>query len=210
MTTDTPVARAGFSLNQMLSHLSSLCHHRHMNTWQRLDSKIVYQNQWITVHEDHVLHPDGRAGLYGWVETPPAVYVVAVDDHGKIVLVEQTRYVTNQSSWELPAGGTGGLEPLEAAKQELEEEAHLHADHWEQLDNQTYPWVCFAPEYAIIFVAKGLHEARNPKLDTDEVITGIKSLSWDELIAKIKSGTIQNGQTISALMLAGIHLGHIK
>jgi 8-oxo-dGTP pyrophosphatase MutT (NUDIX family) len=181
-----------------------------MSSWKRLNTKIVYQNQWMTVHEDSVMHPDGRPGIYGWIETPPAVFIVAIDNHGKIVLVQQTRYVTNLPSWELPAGSTDGQPALEAAKIELAEEAHLHADKWDILDMQSYPWQCFAPEYNILLVAHGLHEVRNPPEDTDEVITAVKHVSWHETMAMIKSGEIKNGQTITALMLAGIHLGYIE
>ncbi|HEY6736498.1 MAG TPA: NUDIX hydrolase [Candidatus Saccharimonadia bacterium] len=181
-----------------------------MNNWQRLDTKIVYQNPWITVHEDTIVHPNNRPGMYGWVETPPAVFIIPVDAHGKFVLIQQTRYVTNQPSWELPAGGTNGQDALAAAKLELEKEAHLHADKWEQLPHQVYPWICFAPEYNLYFIAKGLHEARDPKTDTDDVITEVKHVTWHEALKMVKAGEIHQGQTISGLLLAGLHLGHIK
>lgn len=181
-----------------------------MNSWQRLDTKITYQNPWITVHEDSVVHPDGRPSLYGWVETPPAVFVAAIDNHDKIVLIQQTRYVTNQPSWELPAGGTEQGDPLEAAKRELLEEARLRADTWEMIEGQTYPWICFTPEYNILYVARALHEITEPLTDTDDTISQVKHVTWHQAIHMIKIGEITAGQTISALMRAGIHLGHIK
>lgn len=181
-----------------------------MNNWQRLATKIVYQNSYMTVHEDSVVRPDGRPGTYGWIETPPAVFIVAIDDDNKMTLVEQTRYVTGRASWEFPAGSTSGDDPLEAAKRELEEEAGLHADKWVQLTGQTYPFASFAPEYNIVLLATGLHQARERTADTDDFITATKRVSWDELVGLIAKGEVHNGQTISAAMLVGIHLGHIK
>lgn len=181
-----------------------------MNNWQRLDTKIVYQNPYITVHEDTVVQPDGKPGQFGWVETTPAVFILAVDEHKKLVLVQQVRYVTGRTSWELPAGSTDGLDPLEAAKTELAQEAGLRADKWVQLTSQVYPWPSRTPEYNIICMASGLHEAKHASQQADDFITETKRVTWHEAVAMVKSGEIHNGQTISALMLAGIHFGHIK
>ena len=73
-----------------------------MGNWQRLGTRIVYQNPFITVHEDSVITPDGRSSVYGWVETPPGVHIVAIDEHGKVLLVQQLRYTTGRPSWECP------------------------------------------------------------------------------------------------------------
>jgi 8-oxo-dGTP pyrophosphatase MutT (NUDIX family) len=181
-----------------------------MSTWQRLDTKVVYQNDYMTIHEDTVITPDGKPGSYGWVETPPSVFIVAIDNDDKITLIEQTRYVTGRPSWEVPAGSTDGQDPLDAAKRELEEEAGLHADRWVQLTGQTYPWNSSSPEYSLHLIATGLHAARHPRTDTDDVITDTKKVTWQEVFEMIKSGEIQNGQTITALTIAGLHLGVLK
>jgi 8-oxo-dGTP pyrophosphatase MutT (NUDIX family) len=181
-----------------------------MNNWQRLETKIAYQNPWMTVHEDSVVRPDGRAGIYGWVETAPAVFIVAVDEHKKIVLVQQTRYVTGRPSWELPAGSTAGTDPLEAAKREFQEEAGLKADKWVQLSGEVYPWQSLSPETNFVIIATGLHESHEENGELDDFITDTRRVSWHEVIKMIQNGEIHNGQSITALMQAGIHLGHIK
>jgi 8-oxo-dGTP pyrophosphatase MutT (NUDIX family) len=181
-----------------------------MSNWQRLDTKIVYQNPYFTVHEDSVVTPDGRPTKYGWVETPPAVYVVAIDDNDKVVLVKQLRYTSGQPSWELPAGSTDGDDLLEAAKRELEEEAGLHADKWVSLTGEYFPWNGIAPQRNSVHIATNLHKAKNPAPRTDDVIDAVQHFSWDELKGMIKSGEFNDGESISALMLAGLHLGTIK
>jgi 8-oxo-dGTP pyrophosphatase MutT (NUDIX family) len=181
-----------------------------MSNWKRLSSKIVYQNEHITVHEDEVIRPDGRSVSYAWVETPPAVFVVAINDHKKICLISQERYTTGAESWEVPAGGTNGDDELPAAKRELAEEARLYADHWERLEGDLYPLNGTAASRDIIFIATGLHEALDAAPDTDEVITGLKWVSWTEVKKMLKNRDITDGESITALALAGLHLGHIK
>ena len=53
--------------------------------WKKLNSKIVYKNQWLRLREDTVIRPDGKRGKYGIVERPPANFVIALDQKGKII-----------------------------------------------------------------------------------------------------------------------------
>ena len=181
-----------------------------MSQWLRLASKIVYQNPWMTVHEDDVITPDGRATIYGWVETLPAVLVVAIDDDGKVLLVKQLRYTTGQPSLELPGGGTDGQDPLEAGKRELEEEAGLHAGKWVALSGEYYVWNGIATQRNTVLIAQGLHKAKAPHSSTDDFITEVEAFTWDEIKEMIKNGELNDGESITALTLAGLHLGHFK
>lgn len=40
----------------------------HKNPWQKLESKIVYENPWLRLREDKVIRPDGNPGIYGVVD----------------------------------------------------------------------------------------------------------------------------------------------
>ena len=181
-----------------------------MRKWQRLTSKIVYQNDYITVHEDEVLTPKGRSGKYGWVETPPAVFIVAINKDNQVCLVQQERYLTGELSWEVPAGNTDGEDELPAAKRELAEEARLHADHWERLPVDTNPYNSISAERAIVFIATSLHEIREAAPVTDDEITAIQWKSWAQLKKMIKAGEITDGQTVTVLALAALHLDDWK
>ncbi len=179
-----------------------------MGDWQRLETKIVYQNQWITVHEDHVVRPDGKPGIYGWIESSPGVFIVAVDEHHKVQLVRVKRYTTGRSSWELPAGGTDGQDVRAAAERELEEETGLHADRWE-IAGEYDAWSGIATQRNTALIARGLHQSRQHK-QAEEGIDAMKTATWAELKDMMAVGELTDSESITALTLAALKLGWIK
>ena len=103
--------------------------------WKTNSSRVVYENPWVRVREDKVIRPNGSPGLYGVIEIRPSVGVVATNENDEIVLVGQWRYSVDRYSWEIPRGGSdpGETDLLAVARRELEEEAGVHAEHWERL-----------------------------------------------------------------------------
>jgi ADP-ribose pyrophosphatase len=181
-----------------------------MNNWQRLDTKIVYQNPYLTVHEDNVITPKGKPTRYGWVESAPAVYVIAIEESGKVILVKQLRYTTGQPMWELPGGSVNGEDVISAGKRELEAEVGLHADKWVGLSGEYYVWAGVATQRNTILIARGLHKVKTPQTETDDMVDSIRSFTWAEIKNMLKSGELNDGETIAALTLAGLHLDHIQ
>src|ERR1051325_382654 len=104
------------------------------NPWRTLSSEEVYENPWIKVREDAVVHPDGEQGIYGVVHFKNvAIGVLPVEDD-YIYLVGQYRYPLEKYSWEIPEGGCPeGEDFLQAAQRELAEETGLRADNWQEL-----------------------------------------------------------------------------
>lgn len=104
------------------------------NPWITRSSRTAYQNQWIRVREDEVFRPDGRPGIYGVVEVPASVGIVAVNQKDYVVLIGQWRYTLSRYLIEIPRGGSDG-EPdiLAVAQRELAEESGLSAARWEAL-----------------------------------------------------------------------------
>lgn len=126
------------------------------NPWEVLSTRVVYDNPWIRVREDAVVHPNGEEGIYGVVQYKNiAVGVLAVeDDH--IYLVGQYRYPLGRYSWEIPEGGcAAGEEPLVAAQRELEEETGLCAREWRKL-GEAYLSNSVSDELAVWYVATDL------------------------------------------------------
>lgn len=174
--------------------------------WRTRGTRTVYENRWIHVREDEVTGPDGD-GIYGVVRMQhPAVFVVALDEQDRVCLVAVDRYTTGRS-WEVPAGGSDGEDPLLAARRELEEEAGLTAAEWIPLGTMNaLNGIAEAPEH--VFLARGLSAGADAAATQHE--EGIVEMAWvpfAEALAMVSDGRIRDGETIAALAYAGIRLG---
>lgn len=131
---------------------------KHVNPWQTLSSRLIYENPWIRVREDQVIQPNGAPGIYGVVEFHPCVGVLPIDADGNVHLVGQFRYALQQYSWELPEGGCHvGEEPVAAAQRELKEELGLEAGNLELLGT-SHLSNSVSNEEAFFFLATDLHQ----------------------------------------------------
>ncbi len=180
--------------------------------WQTLSSRVVYENPWIVVREDDAVAPDGSPALYGWVELRPSVFVVALTDADEVVLVTTDRYTTGPASVEVPAGGTDGQEPLVAAQRELAEEAGLVASEWVHLGaTEALNGIARAPEH--VFVARCLAPAGDAAATADEQahegISQVRTVPFGEALEMVRDGRIRDGETVTALALAALHLGRL-
>lgn len=162
-------------------------------------TKIVYQNPWITVHEDQTVTPSGHAGTYGYVESRDSVMVAPIDEQERIFLQKSFRYPTKSWGWELPGGGGDNEDLIEASKRELEEETGILADHLEQLG---YTAVCngLMTEHQASCVAWGLHFDGEREI-SDEVFADQRFFTWDEIETMIEAGEIDDNQTLTGLYL---------
>jgi ADP-ribose pyrophosphatase len=168
------------------------------NPWRRLATRPIYENPWIRVEEDQVIHPSGRPGVYGRVSFRNlAVGIIALDADDYTWLVGQYRYATDRYSWEIPMGGCPlGDDPLEGARRELREETGLHAARWTllleaQLSNSV------TDELGRVYVAEEL-SAGAPEFGETEQIT-IRRLPFEQVLAMVMAGEITD-----VLSMAGV------
>ncbi len=174
------------------------------NPWKQLSSKIVYKNDWFSVREDQVEKPGNRTGIYGVLDTPPSVFIVAISDRNEIYLTGLFRYPTGKYGLEIPAGSSDNQDLLIAAQRELLEETGLKASRWEKIGQFT-PLNGIASETSHVFLARDLEETGS-ELDPDEGILELRKVPFDQVFELVKSGEINDGQSIAALSLAEHYL----
>jgi ADP-ribose pyrophosphatase YjhB (NUDIX family) len=176
--------------------------------WKTLASREVYKNPWIRVREDDIIHPSGKKGIYGVVEIPSGVFVVALNKKKKILMIKQLRYCTNIFSWELPGGG---LKPknsiLKQGKEELREEARVSAKNFKILNKtQTQPGITTQIDYLLKADITGLTKKDYKEEQLKEGINEVGYFSLKEIKKMILNGEINHGQSITAIFLYELSL----
>lgn len=172
--------------------------------WQDLgSSQIAYSYPYFRIREDQVIRPDGSRGVYGYMETNgSAAFIVPATEGREIYLVRNYRYPIRQYSWEIPAGFVepGDLDPLVAAKRELQEETGLVAGSWEEL-GISHPMNGSCSEVDYYFLARDLRQTgRNEQ--AEEGISGLMKVPFRDVIGMINKGEITDNQTITAIAKA--------
>ena len=165
-----------------------------------IGTKRIYEGNIINVRVDTVRMPSGRDATREIVEHSHAVCIVPIDNEGNVVLVRQYRKPAEDALLEVPAGGVeDGEISEEAVLRELQEEIGYTADHLEHLSSF---WVApgWATEYMHAYLATGLRESRLEG-DEDENIEVVR-LRFNEAVSMLKTGEINDGKTIAALLLA--------
>ena len=170
------------------------------NPWKTIIRELKYENPWIRVDEHQVIHPGGGEGIYGVVHFKnEATAVVALDDENHIWLVGQYRYALNEYSWELPEGGTGGGDPLEAAKRELKEETGLVAQDWELLQ-RVHLSNSVSDEVGYIYLAKGISLGDAAPEECEEL--KVKRVSLEAAFQMVVNGEITDSLSVTGILRA--------
>lgn len=179
--------------------------------WQKLSSKVVYQNQWIKIIEDQVIRPDGQPGIYAYMNKGNGSFVIAMDKDTSIYLIEEYRYPIKKTVLQLPAGMTNGSDSLNCAKRELFEETGINAKNWQRLGG-FYQGPGHETIYDDIYLATDLDKSKvNTTLqEADESILNIIKVSLPQLKDMVKNNQIECAMTTAALNLFFLYLEEQK
>ncbi len=174
-----------------------------MATFEPLDEELVHRGHVIELHRCRFRAPDGSVIERDVVRHPGAVSVVALDEHGSVVLVRQFRAPLGREMLEIPAGKRDVPgEPLEeTARRELAEETGLDADHVEPLIS-FHNSVGFSDEECHVFLATGLHEVGHRREGPEEQHMEVMRVALDDVPALIASGAISDAKTVIGVLAA--------
>lgn len=167
-----------------------------LKRWQRLSTKTVVKNPWWTYLLDEFQIPGGTKGEYNYVHTNGSAMIVPVTADGRIILVNQYRYLCDRESIELPCGGVKeGKSAEEMAQIELQEETGFRAGTLTKI-GEFNPFNGVTDEFCSVFLATGLEQAAAQPDATEEFELLYKTP--DEVDALIRSNMIWDGMTIAA------------
>jgi len=164
-------------------------------------TRIVYENRWMRLREDEIVHPDGSPGIYGVVEKADFAVIAAVEN-GQIHLVEQYRYPVQGRYWELPQGSwenAPGTEPLHLARAELREETGLTAASMLHVGH-LFECYGYSNQGFDIYLATGLTQGEASREHTEQDMIS-RAFPVHEVLAMISGGAIKDAATVATLGL---------
>ncbi|HET7278902.1 MAG TPA: NUDIX hydrolase [Dermatophilaceae bacterium] len=170
------------------------------------NAEVVYRGRvWNVVRETVHLGDAGEV-TREFVDHPGAVSVAALDDHDRIVLIQQYRHPVRTREWEVPAGllDVEGEPPWICAARELHEEADLVADSWHVLADY-YSSPGGLNEAMRIYLARGLSpvpEADRHARDGEELGMPVRWVPLDEARDAVLSGALHNATAVIAVLAA--------
>jgi ADP-ribose pyrophosphatase len=170
-----------------------------INPWTTLESRKIYENNWISVTEHQVINPSGGSGIYGEIHfRNHAIGILPLDEEMNTWLVGQYRFPLKAYSWEIPEGGGPLGQPmLESAKRELQEETGLIAGSWTEL-LKMHLSNSVSDEAAVIFIARDLTMGPAAPEETEELV--LRKLPFEEAYQMAMDGRITDSMSVAALL----------
>jgi len=169
------------------------------NPWQFQSSKRVFDNPWLSLHEDKVINPGNGISHYGKIHFKNlAIGIIPLDEDNNTWLVGQYRYVPDCYSWEIPMGGGPlNIEPLLSAQRELKEETGLIAEDWQELMH-LHTSNSVTDERGLVYVARKLTQGETDFEETEDLL--IEKLPLEEAIERVLNGEITDAISVAGLL----------
>ena len=171
--------------------------------YEVVSSETPYQGRIISIRKDVVSMPGDTTSQRDVVEHPGAVGVVALDEAGRVLLVNQYRHPVRRRLDELPAGllDVQGEPALETAKRELAEEAGYAADTWHVLVD-TLTSSGMTDEAIRVFLARDLREVERDVQEHEELDMTSSWLPLEDAVRRVLAGELENGMAAVGLLAA--------
>lgn len=176
-------------------------HTGHVDPIQRIGSREVYRNNWMTVREDAIRRPDGSEGIYGVIDKPTCALVIPMDGD-RLCLVQQFRYPVGQRRWEFPQGTApdrADMDPAELSAQELREETGLSAGSMTAIGSvDVAPGI--SSQRGWVFLATELTNGE-PERELEEQDMTMAWFERAEVEKMMATGEITDAQSMAAYLL---------
>lgn len=166
-------------------------------------TETVFAGRVWNVRRDEVAYGDGVI-VRDYVDHTGAVAVLAMDEHDRVLLIQQYRHPIRTRDWEIPAGllDVAEEDPLAAARRELAEEADLTASDWSVLsDFTTSPGG--SDEAIRIYLARGLAAAGEVFARAEEEADiVVRWVDLDEVVDAVLDRRLHNPSLVIAALAA--------
>jgi ADP-ribose pyrophosphatase len=167
-----------------------------LSRWKKLTERIVFRNAWWTYKLDTYALPSGIQGEYNYVHTNGSSMVIPVAPDGRVLMVNQYRYLAERESLEFPCGSVkDGSSYDETAWLELAEETG-HSSNRYFLAGAFNPYNGVTDEMCHVYIARELYPVASTPDITEEF--ELVPLTAAEIDGKIRSGEIWDGMSIAA------------
>ncbi|WP_442575327.1 NUDIX domain-containing protein [Microbacterium sp. F51-2R] len=168
-----------------------------------VSSDVVYDGVVWDVRRDTFRY-NGDEIIREYVDHTGAAAIVAIDDDGKVLLIQQYRHPIRHRDWEIPAGllDVTGESPLETAQRELKEEADLTASDWEPLVS-IFTTPGGNDEVVHLFLARGLSPiAEAHAREAEEADIRVEWVPLQDAVTGVLEGRLRNGILAAGVLAA--------
>ncbi len=166
---------------------------------EQISSESVHRNPYWHYKRDVYRLRSGAEADYWYAFTHGSVFIIARHDDGSFVLTKQYRYLNQRVSLEFPGGGLAeGVDALDQAKAELEEEAGFIAESWTFLGSFN-PMNGLTNELCHVFLAKQLLSTSARPEESEEF--EIHRLHAQDIRKAIAERELWDGMTLAAWAL---------
>ena len=166
----------------------------------RLARRTIYASSWISLYLDRVQLTTGAIieDFHVVESARNAVAALVENEHGELLFEQVYRYPTGRLEWEIPAGGIDmGEDILAAAGREVFEETGYQTANHTLLYHYSPANGNFTARFFIVYCTAG---PRTGKDDPSEILQS-SWLSWDKINQKLAENEIQDGLTLTAILL---------
>jgi ADP-ribose pyrophosphatase len=170
-------------------------------------SERPFSGKLIRVRVDRVADPDGRGGTREVVEHPGAVAALAIDEQGRVLLVDQWRHPVGARVLEVPAGtyDVDGETVEDALRRELAEELHVEGGTLTWLAS-FYTTPGWSDEVVDLYLAEGVRPVAGDQAAAEWEEAGLEvvRVPFEEAVRLATRASPGDSKTLVALGLYGL------